>query len=55
MPDEAKEEAIEDITEFLSMDRLHNRVAESHPLEDIVKAHQAIDKGGNNGSVILTM
>ena len=55
MPDEAKQEAIDDITEFLSLDRLDNRVAETHPLEDIVKAHQAIEKGGNNGSVILTM
>ncbi|NQZ78313.1 MAG: zinc-binding dehydrogenase, partial [Ekhidna sp.] len=55
MPDEAKMEAIEDITEFLAMDRLDNRVAETHPLEDIAKAHQAIEKGNNNGSVILTM
>ena len=55
MPDEAKMDAIEDITHFLSMDRLDNRVAETHPLEEIVKAHEAIEQGGNNGSVIVTI
>jgi len=55
MPDEAKLEAIDDITEFLAMERLHNRVAEKHTLADIAKAHAAIEKGGNNGSVILTI
>ena len=55
MPDEAKIAAIEDITDFLSMDRLDNRVAETYALDDIAKAHQAIEKGGNNGSVIVTI
>ncbi len=55
MPDEAKLHAAEDITTFLSLERLDNRVAEEHPLDNIAKAHQAIERGGNNGSVIVTM
>ncbi|WP_462248464.1 NADPH:quinone reductase [Ekhidna sp.] len=55
MPDEAKADAIEDITEFLSMDRLDNRVAESYTLDDIAKAHLSIENGGNNGSVIVNI
>jgi NADPH2:quinone reductase len=55
MPDEAKMEAIEDITQFLSIGRLDNRIAETYGLDDIAKAHQSIEKGGNNGSVIVTM
>jgi NADPH:quinone reductase len=55
MPDEAKLEAIEDITEFLAMDRLDNRVSETYTLDDIAKAHNAIEKGGNYGSVIITI
>lgn len=55
MPDEAKLHAINDITEFLAMNRLDNRVAETHTLDDIAKAHRAIEKGGNNGSVLLTI
>lgn len=55
MPDEAKNEAIQDITEFLAMGRLDNRVAETFALDDIAQAHKAIEKGSNNGSVILTI
>ncbi len=55
MPDAAKQEAIADITDFLSTKRLHNRVAAIYGLEDIAKAHKEIEKGNNNGSVIVTM
>lgn len=55
MPDEAKQEAIDDITEFLAMERLHNRVAATFELSDIAKAHAEIERGGNNGSVLLKM
>ena len=55
MPEEAKQDAIADITDFLAMNRLHNRVAASFSLDDIAKAHAEIEKGGNNGSVILTL
>jgi NADPH:quinone reductase len=55
MPDEAKLDAIDDITDFLSLERLDNRVSQTFSLEDIAKAHQAIERGGTKGSVILTM
>lgn len=55
MPEEAKLDAIDDITEYLAMERLDNRVAETFSLDQIAQAHQAIEKGSNNGSVILTV
>lgn len=55
MPDEAKQDAIADITEFLSLGRLDNRIAETFSLDDIAKAHESIEKGGNLGSVIVTI
>jgi NADPH:quinone reductase-like Zn-dependent oxidoreductase len=55
MPNEAKNKAMADITEFLSMNRLDNRIAATYPLDEVAKAHLAIEKGGNNGSVILTL
>lgn len=55
MPTEAKDAAIKDITQYLTMNKLHNRVAATYPLKDIVKAHEDIEKSRGYGSVILTL
>ena len=53
MPAEAKRKAIVDISHFLAQGKLDNRVAATYSLDDIAKAHEAIEKGGNCGSVIV--
>ncbi len=53
MPESAKRQATAHITEYLDHDRFLHRVAEIHPLEDIAKAHDAIERGGSSGAVIV--
>lgn len=55
MPIEAKQAAIKDITEFLSNDKLDNRVAATFSLDEIAKAHQTIEGGSVYGSVLVTL
>ncbi len=35
--------------------KLDDRVAEVFPLIDIAKAHEAIEGGGNNGTVLVSV
>lgn len=53
MPESAKQEAIEDITEALENDRLQHRIAETYALEDIATANQRIEDGGFYGCVVV--
>ena len=55
MPEQAKRDAINDITYMLELDRFDNRLAASYPLEDIVKAHETIENGNIYGTVVVTM
>lgn len=55
MPESAKRQAAADITAYLEHDRFIHRVAAVHPLEDIAKAHQDIERGGLYGAVIVTI
>ena len=55
MPDSAKKHATDDITEMLAQDKLINRVAAVYSLVDIARAHESIERGGNYGSVIVTI
>ncbi len=53
MPETAKHQATEDITRFLQTGKLKHRVAERHPLADIARAHEAIERGGVLGCVVV--
>lgn len=54
MPEEAKEEAIADITHLLGSNQLIHRVSATYPLEEIAKAHEHIEAGTVRGCVVLT-
>ena len=53
MPEEAKQQAIEDINRHLAANRLQHRIAHCLPLSDIVKAHEMIEQGELRGCVIV--
>ena len=53
MPETAKHQATEDITRFLQTGKLKHRVAEKHSLADIARAHEAIERGGVPGCVVI--
>ena len=55
MPESAKEDAIEDITEFLDAGMLQHRIAYREPLENIAGAHQRIEKAGFYGVVLVDL
>ena len=55
VPGEAKQQAIEDITDMLTGGNFGHRVAETFPLEQSAKAHNEIERGDNYGSVIITI
>ncbi len=55
MPEEAKNDAIEDISNKLSNNRLVHRVAKSFDLNDIVKGHELIESNKVRGCVILNI
>ena len=55
MPKNAKQQAIKDITFMLENGKLHNRVSKTYPLKQSADAHNSIEKGGNLGSVIITI
>ncbi|MFY0624898.1 MAG: NADPH:quinone reductase [Reichenbachiella sp.] len=53
MPEEAKDQAKQDITDLLTKDLLINRVAAQFPLHQTPRAHDLIEKGGIFGSVVI--
>jgi NADPH:quinone reductase-like Zn-dependent oxidoreductase len=53
MPESAKQAAIADIDRALRDDRLQHRVAHVLPLDDIVRAHELIERGGFRGCVVV--
>jgi NADPH2:quinone reductase len=53
MPEEAKIEAIEDISEALEQGRLLHRVAHRVPLAETARAHELIEQGGFRGCVVV--
>jgi NADPH:quinone reductase-like Zn-dependent oxidoreductase len=55
MPEAAKQQAMDDIEQWLSAGRLQHRVAKVLPLENIVEAHQYIETGGVRGCVVLSI
>jgi NADPH:quinone reductase-like Zn-dependent oxidoreductase len=55
MPEEAKIQAIEDISRALAIQSLKHRVAHRLALNDISRSHQLVEQGGFGGCVVLTM
>ena len=55
MPGEAKQQAIEDITDMLTGGNFDHRVAATFLLEQSAKAHNEIERCDNYGSVIITI
>lgn len=53
MPESAKLEAIDDITAFLEKDLLQHRIARNVQLDEIVDAHELIEKAGFYGMVLV--
>lgn len=55
MPDAAKAQAIADITRWIDETRPIFTIAERYPLERIVDAHRAVERGEKIGHVLLTV
>lgn len=55
MPEAAKQHAIEDIEMALTANTLQHRIAESMPLDEIVRANEVIEQGSIRGAVVLTI
>ena len=55
MPEAAKDQAIADIDEALSENRLQHRIAATMPLKDIAAGNQLIEQGKIRGAVILAI
>ena len=55
MPEDAKQQAIEDINRALSSDALQHRIAETMPLSDIVRSNELVEQATIRGAVILTI
>lgn len=53
MPWQAKQDAINDITDLLRTRALKHRIAQSYPLSDSVEAHEAVEKGHQYGCILL--
>ena len=53
IPEEAKQDAISDITQALEANNLLHRIAASYPLRDIADANRKIEKGGFYGCVVV--
>jgi NADPH2:quinone reductase len=54
MPDEAKLNAIKDISDCLKDEKLKHRIAHNIPLSEIVKGHQLVEEGNCLGCVVLS-
>ncbi len=55
MPEEAKENAVADISEKLASGDLQHRVAHTLALSDIARAHELIEQGGFRGCVLVNL
>ncbi len=55
MPEQAKQQAIDDIYHALEHVRIKHRIAGTWPLGEIASAHEAIEKGGLDGCVIINI
>ena len=53
MPESAKLDAIDDITDFLERDLLQHRIAHRVPLNRTVEAHELIEQAGFYGMVLI--
>lgn len=53
IPEEAKQDAISDITQALEANSLQHRIAATYPLSDIAEANSKIEKGGFYGCVVV--
>ncbi len=53
MPETAKQQAMNDITEALEKQSLKHRIAKTYSLADTAQAHQAIEQGGLDGCVVI--
>lgn len=53
MPESAKLEAITAINNYLKQGQLQHRIAHRLPLNDIVRSHQLVEKGGFYGAAVL--
>ena len=55
MPEEFKQQGVDDISRWMAEGRLVNRVAAEHPLDDIAAAHEAVEAGTQVGTVVVTI
>ena len=52
---EARSEAIEHLTRWIKENRLRHAVAARYPLDRIVDAHEAVERGTHIGNVVVTL
>jgi NADPH2:quinone reductase len=52
---EARSEAIEQLTRWINGSRLRHAVAARYPLDRVVDAHEAVERGTHIGNVVVTL
>lgn len=55
MPEEAKQQAVDDTYELLAQDKLQHRIAYHLPFEEMVRSHELIEQGGFGGCVVVSL
>ena len=55
MPEQAKKDAISDITDALKKDKLKHRVMKTFSLNEISSAHELVESGATDGCIILSI
>jgi NADPH2:quinone reductase len=55
LPPEARAEAIEQLTRWITEGRLRHAVTARYPLDRIVDAHEAVEQGTHIGNVVVTL
>ncbi|HEX6118486.1 MAG TPA: NADPH:quinone reductase [Dongiaceae bacterium] len=55
LPEDARQQAIQDINQALAQGALAHAIAESYPLEQIAAAHKAVESGAMIGNVVVTI
>ena len=55
MPEEAKQQAIEDTQGALSAEALAHRLSAVLPFEQMTQAHELIEAGGTNGCIVVSV
>lgn len=55
MPEDAKQQAVNDTCELLEQERLQHRIAHNLPFAEMARSHELIEQGGFGGCVVVSI